>query len=55
VTEDELYFLAPGCAPPAWCCNALARHIERRRPAVLFTGFLGDEVWTEPLGAALPG
>jgi hypothetical protein len=45
VTEDELYFLAPGCAPPSLVLHALARHIERRRPAVLFTGFLGDEVW----------
>lgn len=45
VTEDELFFLAPGCAPPSLVLHALARHIERRRPAVLFTGFLGDEVW----------
>ena len=45
VTEDELYFLAPGCAPPTLALHGLARHIERRRPAVLFTGFLGDEVW----------
>ncbi|HYK81867.1 MAG TPA: hypothetical protein VEU55_01865 [Gemmatimonadales bacterium] len=45
VTEDELYFLAPGCAPPNLALHGLARHIERRRPAVLFTGFLGDEVW----------
>lgn len=45
VTDDELYFLAPGCAPPSLALHGLARHIERRRPAVLFTGFLGDEVW----------
>jgi hypothetical protein len=45
VTDDELYFLAPGCAPPTLALHGLARHIERRRPAVLFTGFLGDEVW----------
>jgi hypothetical protein len=45
VTEDELYFLAPGCAPPNLVLHGLAKHIERRRPAVLFTGFLGDEVW----------
>jgi hypothetical protein len=45
VTDDELYFLAPGCAPPSLVLHGLARHIERRRPAVLFTGFLGDEVW----------
>lgn len=45
VTEDELYFLAPGCAPPTLVLHGLSRHIERRRPAVLFTGFLGDEVW----------
>ena len=45
VTEDELYFLAPGCAPPTLALHGIARHIERRRPAVLFTGFLGDEVW----------
>ncbi|HEV2750090.1 MAG TPA: hypothetical protein VGV12_06140 [Gemmatimonadales bacterium] len=45
VTEDELYFLAPGCAPPTLALHGLAQHIERRRPAVLFTGFLGDEVW----------
>jgi len=45
VTEDELYFLAPGCAPPSLALHGLAQHIERRRAAVLFTGFLGDEVW----------
>ena len=46
VTEDELYFLAPGCAPNSVRLHSLARHIERGgRPAVLFTGFQGDEVW----------
>ncbi len=45
VSEDEVYFLAPGCAPPCLALHSLAQHIERRRPAVLFTGFLGDEVW----------
>ena len=50
VTDDELYFLAPGCAPPTLALHGLARHIERRRPAVLFTGFLGDEVWDRNLG-----
>ncbi len=46
ITEDELYFLAPGCAPTAVRLHSLARHIERGgRPAVLFTGFQGDEVW----------
>src|SRR5207247_32318 len=44
--EDELYFLAPGCAPNSVRLHSLARHIERGgRPAVLFTGFQGDEVW----------
>jgi hypothetical protein len=44
--DDELYFLAPGCAPTTVPLHSLARHIERGgRPAVLFTGFLGDEVW----------
>src|SRR5256884_9497413 len=46
VTEGELYFLAPGCAPNSVWLHSLARDIERGgQPAVLFTGFQGDEVW----------
>lgn len=46
VNEDELYFLAPGCAPTMTVLQPLARDLERRgSPAVLFTGFQGDEVW----------
>ncbi|HXI33811.1 MAG TPA: hypothetical protein VNH63_06995 [Gemmatimonadales bacterium] len=44
--EDEAYFLAPGCAPAMVVLHSLTRHIEASgRPAVVFTGFLGDEVW----------
>ncbi len=46
MTEDELYFLAPGCAPSLPILRSLARHIERSGAVgVLFTGFQGDEVW----------
>src|SRR2546429_7300306 len=35
VTEDELYFLAPGCAPNSVWLHSLARNIERGgQPAV---------------------
>jgi hypothetical protein len=44
--EEEAYFLAPGCAPAMTALQSLTRHIEAGgRPAVVFTGFLGDEVW----------
>ncbi len=46
VTEDELYYLAPGCAPTMTVLHSLTRDLERRGgAAVLFTGFQGDEVW----------
>ncbi len=46
MTEDELYFLAPGCAPSLPILRSMARHIERSGAVgVLFTGFQGDEVW----------
>ncbi len=46
VSQDELYFLAPGCAPSMTVLHSLARHLEQRDGAtVLFTGFQGDEVW----------
>ena len=46
LTDDELFFLAPGCAPTSLALHSLARDVERRGTvAVLFTGFLGDEVW----------
>lgn len=46
VTCDEVFFLAPGCAPTSLALHSLARSVERRGVvAVLFTGFLGDEVW----------
>lgn len=46
ITSDELFFLVPGCAPTALALHSLARHVERHgMVAVLFTGFLGDEVW----------
>ena len=46
MTEDELYFLAPGCAPPLPVLHSMARHIERSGAVgVVFTGFQGDEVW----------
>ncbi len=46
VDGDELYFLAPGCAPTMTVLHPLARHLQQRGgPAVLFTGFQGDEMW----------
>lgn len=46
VGEEEAYFLAPGCAPAMVALQSLTRHIEAgARPAIVFTGFLGDEVW----------
>jgi len=46
VDGDELYFLAPGCAPTMTVLHPLARQLQQRgAPAVLFTGFQGDEMW----------
>ena len=46
VDGDELYFLAPGCAPTMTALHPLARQLQQRgAPAVLFTGFQGDEMW----------
>ncbi|HEY6156948.1 MAG TPA: hypothetical protein VIV88_05810 [Gemmatimonadales bacterium] len=46
VDGDELYFLAPGCAPTMTVLHPLASHLQQRGgPAVLFTGFQGDEMW----------
>jgi len=46
ITDDELYFLAPGCAPTSTALHSLARHLEQRDgAAVVYTGFQGDEVW----------
>jgi hypothetical protein len=46
VTEDELFFLAPGCAQPALVFHSMTRLLAKRSgAAVLFTGFQGDEVW----------
>ena len=46
VTEDEAYFLAPGCAPAMPALHSLTRRVSAtNRPAILFTGFLGDEMW----------
>lgn len=46
LTDDELYFLAPGCAPTMTALQSLVRDLERRGgAAVLFTGFQGDEMW----------
>jgi len=46
VTEDEIFFLAPGCAQPALVFHSMTRLLARRPgAAVLFTGFQGDEVW----------
>jgi hypothetical protein len=46
VDGDELYFLAPGCAPTMTALHPLASHLQQRGgPAVLFTGFQGDEMW----------
>jgi hypothetical protein len=48
MSEDELYFLAPGCAPTSTVLHSLTRHLDQRGPltsAVVFTGFQGDEVW----------
>lgn len=48
MSEDELYFLAPGCAPTSTVLHSLARHLDQRSPmtaAIVFTGFQGDEVW----------
>jgi hypothetical protein len=46
ISEDEVYFFAPGCAPSMPVLHSLARHLDQRDGAtVLFTGFQGDEVW----------
>ena len=46
VDGDELYFLAPGCAPTMTVLHPLAKQLQQLGgPAVLFTGFQGDEMW----------
>ena len=46
ISADEAFFLAPGCAPALLAWHSLARHIAATgRPTVVFSGFLGDEVW----------
>ena len=46
VDGDELYFLAPGCAPTMTVLHPLASQLQQSGgPAVLFTGFQGDEMW----------
>jgi hypothetical protein len=45
---DELFFLAASCAPAGLVFHSMASHVSALPgPAVLFTGFLGDEVWEE--------
>jgi hypothetical protein len=45
---DELFFLAASCAPAGLVFHSMASHMSALPgPAVLFTGFLGDEVWEE--------
>jgi len=48
VTDDELYFLAPGCAPPSLALHGLARG-----PVHRVSGRRG--VGPQPLGASLSG
>jgi len=46
ITDDEIYFLAPGAPASELVFHSLAQHIEREcRAAVLFTGYHGDKVW----------
>ena len=46
VTEDELYFLAPGCGQPALAFHSMATYLEATcQGAVVFTGFQGDYAW----------